>query len=306
MSKDEKALTIEAVNKSGYPFQRRIAHEIASAGWRVDFEYDTRFFADMYGEERTKIDILATAGVHYPTTPEVMSVVECKRREPAYHKWLFFSRKGDLLTKQEILPMAPVVWCKPGPVGQDGIVYSHSAVVQPERFDRTNNTATRYDCYLELKAKAGKGKQRTSATETEDAFKTSAAEIEDAFRQVAVGLRGAMRDLYLDRVSGTGKRRDQVPSRTVLLPVVVSSAPISSCSFADAGVDLKRGILDVDSTKLANQRWLLCSYVLPYELRFSDRPESSELCIWVVGAENCREFFRLVKEDASQWNEDKH
>jgi hypothetical protein len=259
----------------------------------------------VYGEERTKIDILATAGIHYPATPEVLSVVECKRREPAYHKWLFFSRMGDLLTKQELAPMAPVVWCKPERVGKDGIIYGYGLVVQPETFDGTDDTATQYDCFLELK-KGGNDRQRTNTVETSGAFKTSATEIEDAFRQVAVGMRGVMRDMYIDKASGTGKSSKEVSSRTAILPVVVSSAPIYSCSFEDAKVDLKRGILDVDSTELVRQRWLLCSYSMPYELRFSDRTiESDRLCVWVVGAEDCLEFFRLLKDDASQWREGK-
>jgi len=287
--------TVDYINRSGYPFQRLIAKEIGDAGWQVDFEYDTRFFPSGYSEERTKVDVLASLGIVYRPMPGVSAIVECKRRDPKYVKWLFFSRKEDTLDNVPTIHGVQVTFCAPDHIGPDGIIYSPRVEFPPMSFPETGYETKCYDYYLE---------QRTN-----DKKSASSVEIEGALRQVAVGLRGVIRDLYIDKDRGTGFKAEEVPEFTALLPVVVTTAPIVSCSFEDDKVDLEKGIfLDDKVVDLKSRSWLRCRYALPYELRFHDLRTSStddstlsHLDVWIVGSTNAREFFECVKRDTRHW-----
>lgn len=287
--------TVDYINRSGYPFQRRVAKEIGDAGWRVDFEYDTRFFPSGYSEERTKVDILASLGIVYPPTPGITAIVECKRRDPKYVKWLFFSRKEDTLDNVSIMPGAQVTFCSPDNIGSNGIVYAPRVEFRRMPFSETGYETKCYDYYLEQKIN--------------DKKNVSSAEIEGALRQVAVGLQGVIRDLYIDKNRGTGFKAGEVPKLTALLPVVVTSAPIVSCSFEDDKVDLERGIfLDAKLVNLKTRSWLRCRYALPYELRFDNQRTSStddstlsHLDVWIVGSTQVRPFFESIKRDTRAW-----
>lgn len=287
---------IPSINRVGYPFQRRIAKEIGDAGWRVDFEHDTRFFTEFSEELRAKVDILASLGMADSPAPKIASIVECKRRDPKHVSWLFFSRAADTTGSVGSAERCDVVFCAPDKVGKDGVIYGHKVEYITLTLNEIGNCRTVYDYYLQRKS--------------ENDVKPD--DIEGAFRQVAVGLRGVIRNLYTSRETGNGMMMDVVPRRTALLPVVVTTAPILACSFKDGQVDISEGIIKSNEVEQRSLPWILCSYKLPYELQFYDlrtlagnQHSLDHLDIWVVRSSSTREFYEKMKKDAeSSWDND--
>lgn len=287
---------VPSINRVGYPFQRRIAKEIGDAGWRVDFEHDTRFFTEYSEELRAKVDILASLGIADSPAPKTASIVECKRRDPKHVSWLFFSRAADTTGSVGSAETCDVIFCAPNAVGTDGVIYGHKAEYITLTMNEIGNCRTAYDNYLQRKS--------------ENDVKPD--DIEGAFHQVAVGLRGVMRNLYISNETGNGMLMDVVPRRTALLPVVVTTAPIVACSFRDGQVDISDGIIKSKEVEQRIMPWILCSYKLPYELQLHDlrtlagnQHSLDHLDIWVVAGSSTRNFYEKMKKDAEiSWDND--
>lgn len=296
---------VDDINRSGYPFQRRIAMEIANAGWTVDFEKQVLVYSR--GEiQEVKIDVLARSGVHFTNDPRVVSVVECKRHNPEFAEWLFFSRKSDLHKGgYRDRDSAPLVWCHPmeGTVPVRGKTFvSSQAGLYVGYFPSLAewNTAA-YDFFLERQKNRG-GKSRTVSSEG----------VTYALNQVACGVHGVIDSMYELRHPSTlkGPQGTTHKSNYPVLPVLVTTAPLFVCSVKDENINLERGSLDPDYVTINPGMCILCDYALPPELWFREdtlaedgMPDLTHMAVWVVNAAYCKEFFSRVKADSAKLQE---
>ncbi|MBU1157874.1 MAG: hypothetical protein KKE24_00870 [Candidatus Thermoplasmatota archaeon] len=293
---------VDSINKSGYGFQRKIALEISSTEkWDVEIEKPLVRFEERSVEE-VKVDILARSRRKFSDMPRAVSVIECKRHDPKYSEWLFFSR-GSNLGEIEGREKFPSVWCH-----LTGGSYS---------FDNKHHKTGRmgmYEGYFPSLAEWADIKYSDSfGVPTRRDGTIGAADsgvIQHAANQVARGVLGAVHSLHEYRNSRRKERFLPLTGNHLVLPVLVTTAPIYVCHVDDAATDLLQGSIPPDGLETESKKCLLFRYSLPIGLWFppdtlagDGLPDLTSLSVWVVSSSFCKEFFSLVDKDAAHWQE---
>ena len=234
----EEAIAALALNEQGFLFQQRVLETLegatdAQSDWMVRaVEYPVSF--GLPGSFETKIDMIL--GGRGSNRDPWHLVVECKRANRDYKRWIFFDQKirlNGLSHTSMFLQRADL---------SGG--WDHSSQPLPPLTQRVEKLYAHSDCpifnfYIEARINRPNSGQRASATEA----------IEDSLRQVCTGLVGLAVDLR--RMKSTSHR---------LMPIVVTSADLMSAEFNTAKVSVERGHILPENLTLKPQKWLAVNY----------------------------------------------
>lgn len=232
----EEVVTL-ALNEQGFLFQQKVLELVDDSpycGWfSTAIEYPVSF--GLPGTFDTRIDMVLQrrTSTHDPWN----LVVECKRANRDYKRWVFFDQAIRLkgITKKSLFYHRADLAGSWSDNGQD----------LPPLVQRVERIPSHQDCpifnfYVETRLnRPTSGQQRASATEA----------IEDALRQVCTGLIGLARDLH---------RMKKLNFR--LLPVVVTTGDLMSADFESTDISTERGQIDASKLKLTPREWLGVNY----------------------------------------------
>jgi len=235
--KDTAETVALALNEQGYLFQHKIAQLLQSPSndgqsahnWYVEAE---EVPVSMPNGDETRIDLVLRHGPQLGGPWRV--VLECKRSARDYKRWVFFGqvdrRRGPSRNNYYVeLADLRGSWNHQG---------------EPPMTHRVEAGVASQDCPVfdfgvEVRiGRPGSGK-RASATDA----------IEDAFQQVTLGQAGLALRLRNAR---------ELTFR--LLPVVVTTAELTSAEFSVDRVSLDRGMLEPNDLSLKPRRWLAVNY----------------------------------------------
>lgn len=101
MEQDFLRLTQEAIEKTGFPFEERVARRFRDAGFEVK---QSVYYIDGTTSELREVDILATCSANFKYSRhqdfslflEFSVVIECKYNDKQKSAWVVFARKGGL------------------------------------------------------------------------------------------------------------------------------------------------------------------------------------------------------------------
>lgn len=195
-------------------------------------EYPVAFGAR--GEYNTKIDIVL--GSRTTTRDPWHLIVECKRANRDYKRWVFFDQNVRLtgITRRSMFVQRADL--------SGGWDQQKDAF--PPLFQRVEKIYAHQDCpmfnfYIEARINRPNSGQKSSATEA----------IEESLRQVCTGMIGM--GVELTKMKALSFR---------LLPIVVTSADLFSAEFESANVSIDRGQIAAEKLKLRPQKWLGVNY----------------------------------------------
>lgn len=227
-----------ALNEQGYLLQHRVL-DVIHTNARADQWGDTwaveafEVPVSLPNHDETRIDIVLK---HKKAGSPWRVVVECKRAAPDYKRWVFFGQNqigSGPSPNQYYIEHANLAgsWCQ-------------NTEPEPKMSHRLESRAAAtgylaYDFGLEARLNRLDNSKRVSATVV----------IEDALHQVTLGQAG----LAL-------KLRAAHELTINLIPVVVTTAELTSADFKPESVSLSHGLIDPKDLKLQPRKWLAVNY----------------------------------------------
>jgi hypothetical protein len=250
--------TIHSLNIQGTFFEQWCEHIIDEhPRWRVrDKQYPVAFsptvgpLQNAVGHEST-LDLRAELGFHDGRSLTLL--VECKKSNPDFVEWVFFSKPG---APPNSLFIAPAVSCSPDSIE------SGRPLLKPMF------TELYFDV---VKATDGRETRGDYQNIRSDKKKTKTANdfISNAAHQVAIATQG----IFLEEASNNlpeipikGVRRRRV-EKQVFLPVIVTTARLRMCDFDPSEISQMEGTIPYDSVKIVDKPYLIFDYALPVHLQ---------------------------------------
>lgn len=280
----------DLLNKEGFFFQKYCAQKIAEAGWIIDFE-------EYPISENETFDIKANL-VLFETALHI-AVIECKRQDPTRKYWIFY-RKGPRSSES-----------------QPFLIQTHSLSTSIEKFpwkskvvrgvmEGLNESKLDYpSCHttgIEI-FKDGKSWKANS----EVIYKASIvvakgvnhlfdSEAERLYNNTRIGLKRLEKDRkehgWPYFLGGT------------MIPVVITSASLSSVVFDPNEMDTKTFRVSYDKIDREEKKWRVYEFPLPLELRYSSKDvftltgenRYAKMHIFIVNGKHVTQFFRRLSE----------
>jgi len=250
MEQDLSGLLLNALNEQGFIFQEACKHRLeeVQTGWKVKaFEYPV----SLQGND-TQVDIVLQNS--YSDSPELWSLIECKRADPEYVYWLFGSPG---------LPIGDALCSALG-------FSSHSAsseepfriqkLVEPLHFGIST-----YDAKSWMEVKRNPKKERASNIEN----------IEKAFKQVLRGTAGFAQEQLCQR------HKHPNTIRTFFIPIVITTAKLYVAGYKPEDVNLETGTISKEKVHLGPNgqppeevEWVLVDYGAGENLAPGSTPEN--------------------------------
>ncbi|MGO8835993.1 MAG: hypothetical protein ACLQAH_04960 [Limisphaerales bacterium] len=241
-NKNEEALTPEevvalALNEQGYLFHHKIIQVLQPPSGIKDFKHDwiveaSEVPVSLPNGMETRIDLVLR---HTPKKDNPWRVVvECKRADPRYKRWVFF---GDSKFVEGPWPnsyFTEHAQLANGWNGEGDPNLSHYTERKEAHAD-----CPVFDFGVEAMIERPGHNKRASATDS----------IEDAFQQVTLGLTGL--GFQLKKAHAT---------YLYLIPLVVTTAELMSVHFHADKVSLAGGMIDSGNLKLEPRKWLAVNY----------------------------------------------
>ena len=211
MSADLSEMLFNALNEQGYLFQEKCCEILKSmektTGWKVEgYDYPVSM-----RDQETKIDIVlkdATQG-----DPELYALIECKRSDPEYVRWLFSaSTAGRALCYATTFKCRDVLSDRPMDIAR---------IVSPRQFELWT-----YDVknWMEVKKDA---RRKPSTPQN----------IENAFIQVLKGVGGFGREQLGQRT------KKHSPFEVSFIPIVITTASIYVAGYKPEDIDIRTGTI---------------------------------------------------------------
>ena len=231
-------IVASALNEQGYLFQHRVL-DVIHTNARADQWGDTwaveafEVPVSLPNHDGTRIDIVLR---HKKQGSPWRVIVECKRAAPDYKRWVFFGQNQ--------------IGAGPSPnhyyIEHANLAgtWDHNTESEPKMshgLDRRGAASdhSAYDFGVEARLNRAEHSKRVSATDT----------IESALHQVTLGQAG----LAL-------KLRAAHELTINLIPVVVTTAELTSADFNPESVSLSYGLIDPKDLKLQSRKWLAVNY----------------------------------------------
>jgi hypothetical protein len=240
--KTESAMTPEevvalALNEQGYLFHHKIIQILLPPSDTKVFKHDwfveaSEVPVSLPNDMETRIDLVLR---HNPKQESPWRVVvECKRADPKYKRWVFFAD-----TKYAKGPSPDSYFTEHAQLANG---WDHQG--DPNLSHYTERKEAHVDCPVfdfgvEARTERPGQSKRASATDS----------IEDAFQQVTLGLTGL--GFQLKKAHAT---------YLYLIPLVVTTAELMSAHFDADKVSLDRGTIDPKNLTLKPRKWLAVNY----------------------------------------------
>lgn len=250
--------TVHSLNIHGTFFERWCEHIIdRQQYWFVkDKQYPVAFsrtagpLQRATGHEST-LDLRAV--MSYQDSRLLNLLIECKKNNPDFVEWIFFSKPDNRTISTFI---APAVSCR-NPQDQD-----RRRILQPML----------KDIYLELpiaeEARETRGDYQSIKADR-NKTKTANESISNAAHQVAL----ATQAIFLEEASSNlpdppikGVKRVHY-EKQVFLPVILTTARLHTCEFDPKDISPTEGTIPYDKVAITEQPYLIYTYPLPVHLQ---------------------------------------
>jgi hypothetical protein len=269
----EEDWIIQAVNIHGLFFERACRKIIEDThGWQIaatNLPVESPILTEHSRGKESNLDIMAhvrKSDGRDGYTNELTLLVECKKNNPGFIRWLFFPRhtpKGSRHTAISDTASLRQVWLEyneqlPGKFG----------VFPRVRRKRLSSSLCVADEAREIRSSYKAYKKDGDKT------KTANAAISEAAYQVALATQAiffsaaAYLTKNLERVSRSdGLIKGLDWARQILIPVIVTSARLYTCDFDPKDVDVASGEIAFSKATINEKKYLLYEYPLPRHLQ---------------------------------------
>jgi hypothetical protein len=177
----------------------------------------------------------------------VILLIECKKNNPEFVNWVFFPKASQ----PRSISLSAIETS--GEAAFSGlydaeIVLFHSPIVA----DGGRETKGNYLSY---------NKQKSDKT------KTSNAAITEAAKQIALATLAITKEESYRAAEARTNAMQALPKRTVIIPIIVTSAQLFVCEFDPQDVNIETGEIPFAKAKLSNiQNYVIYQYPLPNHL----------------------------------------
>lgn len=284
MSTELSELLFNALNEQGYLFQEACEHALKKSekatGWEVRA---SEYPVSLEGQD-TKVDIVLRSKI--PSSPELYTLVECKRADPSYIYWLFGAPGlpfGGALCSTLGFECRETRSDRP---------YQANRLLTQLHFKVLTYGA---ESWLEVKRSSAK---RVSTPQN----------IENAFGQVLKGVGGFAQEQLAQR------RKSRAVCKAFFIPIVVTTAQLYVAYYETKNIDLSTGKISEDKVLFGPKgqpaeevQWVLMDYGVGENVAPMPIPESyhgvdpAELqkhkvrSIFVVNSKSIQLFFSKLR-----------
>jgi hypothetical protein len=188
---------------------------------------------------------------------KVSLIVECKKNNPEYTSWVFFSKDPEL-------------HC----VSHPGSQYVNAIVI--DRFAPAWSpalTVERFPWPIPIADEAREVKSNYRKVRDGDRSRTSNREITDAAAQVIIATQACAQAEYEDCCYLRDRPGAAPYAHHFFLPVIVTTAELLLCGFDSERVDPVSGEIPRDEVTLVPKEMLLFEYALPVRLQRDTAPQ---------------------------------
>lgn len=251
--------TVHSLNIHGTFFERWCQHLInQNPRWYVrDTQYPVAFsptsgpLHKASGHEST-LDIRAE--LSYRDGRLLTLLIECKKNNPEFVEWMFFSEANPRSASSPFI--APAVSCPTATSGKE------RHILRPML----------KDLYLEVpvadEARETRGDYK-SVKDGSKKTKTANDSISSAAHQVALAtqaifLEEASNNLPDIPIKGAARRRVE---KQVFMPVIVTTAQLHLCEFDPTDISPSEGVIPYEKVKITEKPYLIFKYPLPVHLQ---------------------------------------
>ena len=236
-------------------------------------------------------------------------LVECKKNNPDFVKWLFFPKHKSKLNRRDI-PITDQV-----NLHQVWIEYADKLPDKYGVFPRVSRKGLSSSLHIADEAREVRGNY-SSHKNPKDKTKTANAAISEAAYQVALATQAIFQSetAYLrssfDRAKLPNGLLGNLPwARQIFVPAIVTSARLYTCDFDPADVNVASGEIPFEKAAVTEHKYLLYEYPLPRHLQTMPQfPEVTKaggdydlfnrMQIFVVHSGHLSEFIKqLAQED---------
>jgi len=240
-------ILFNSLNEQGYLFQEACKYELkrVDTGWSVkSSEYPVSIM-----EQNTKIDLVLE---HQNT----FAIVECKRADPIYKKWLF----SELEVNKRSSPMCQVLSLQTPSLISSASPLDIKFSVEQKDFDVPTyiaRTSIEVNCGS-LSPRSGQNNQNILGLSRRS---SSPQNIENAFCQVLTGLSGFAKEQKDQSL------RSHEGVKLFFIPIVVTTASLYLAHYKAQDIDLSTGkinrnkvVFGQNAHDLEQQNWVLVEY----------------------------------------------
>lgn len=250
---DDHEWTIHSINIHGVFFERWCQSVIAKLqGWSVTKTNYPVAFPPPHYSFHTKESSLDIAAEHSSHRRTLLLLIECKKNNPEFVNWVFFPKRHQ---SESNLFYFHQLEMKRYPEAEGSYPEQSFGVSAPGFViaDEARETRTSY-----------------SDHKRQDKTKTSNAAISDAARQVALATQ-ALAFEEIERVERHGRELSRLATpghHVILVPMIVTTARLSTCTFDPTEVEPTTGEIDFAKATLNECPLLIYEYPIPRPLQF--------------------------------------
>jgi len=287
-----QSILYEGLNEHGFLFQEKCAEVLQNNQETTKWLVLNKEYPVSAKVKDTRIDILLKDVKSYPKAKNIYAIIECKRVNSSRTFWLF----GKPLLPAFNQPLLVNLRTQTYPTGRHIDKVIEYALIKP----RFNNLITYLvdNWWLEL----GKKHKRYSSPQP----------IEDAFIQACIGISGIAQEQEIQ----WGKDSEREEFSVILIPIVITNAPLYIAMYDLDDVDLASGTIRNDKVYFgpAGQiperiDWLLVDYgvgrsLTPDRLYENvtgtspvDLEDYHKRSIYIVNSQKMVEFFSRLHLD---------
>ncbi len=296
----------EGLNEHGFLFQEKCAEVLQNNQERTKWLVLNKEYPVSAKVKDTRIDILLKDIKSYPKAKNIYAIIECKRVNSGRTFWLF----GKPLLPDFNQPLLVNLRAQTYPTGRhiDKVItygqirhlpnkqeFLEYALIKPHFNNLTTYLVDNW--WLEL----GKKQKRYSSPQP----------IEDAFIQACVGISGIAQEQEIQW--GKGSEREEFP--VILIPIVITNAPLYIAMYDLDDIDLASGTIGNDKVYFGPAGiperidWLLVDYgvgrsLTPDRLYENvtgtspvDLEDYHKRSIYIVNSQKMVEFFSRLHLD---------
>lgn len=282
--------TIHSLNIQGTFFERWCQEIIKDSKWKVlSTNYPVEFpkhNGPLIGEQST-LDVYAQLDKQ---TIKLTLLVECKKNNPEFIDWVFFAHSKVDRAKHF-----------------SGLMV-YNQVTTGEKWTTMSSISPMISLDWVVTSDAWETRGKYKDYQKGDKTKTSNAAITHAAHQIALATRAIFGEeienaTFLSKSLSVSEKPYE---HQILIPTVVTTAKLYTCSFEPKDINAKTGEISWDSVKLQEQPYLLYEYPLPAHfksvpvdrvgvLKSGNKDFGTRMDILVVNSEKLPEFLQRLE-----------
>lgn len=284
-NKEELAdILFNGLNEHGFVFQEKCADELRNNRNRTHWWVEDTEYPVEIEERSTRIDIVLQNRKQFLRNGmQLYAIIECKRVNPLRGYWLFGQTANAINSHARIFQVT----------GETDKNNYHTTRIVSNRVSLDIFSVLVDNWWVQLSRKGNSDKHSTSPQP-----------IEDAFIQVLTGVSGFAQQMF-SRVF-----RDKLNCTIILVPVIITSAPLYYAGYDLNDVDLSKGIIDKEKVNFGEKgkgpqelEWVEVNYPVDrtlYPYGFEKTVAAHELSalnidyqysIYIVKSDNIVNFF---------------